>query len=122
LHRANASVLALGKVASAQETLLKEVSARYREGLESGANAARALAELRNAQRDLDQARTDYLAAWYELNAASLSDEALQADQAARQLDTTPPLLTPDAANRKKESAAPPAGEPAPRDGTERPR
>ena len=90
LRRADASVLALAKVAEAQETLLKEVTARYREGLENGANAARALAELRGAQRDLDQAKTDYLAAWYELNAAALSDEAVQADQAARELDTTP--------------------------------
>jgi outer membrane protein TolC len=87
LRRADASVLALSKVAEAQETLLKEVTARYREGLENGANAARALAELRGAQRELDQAKTDYLAAWYELNAASLSDEAVQADQSARELE-----------------------------------
>jgi len=90
LLRAQASVLATSKVAAAQETLLKAVTARYRENLESGANAARALAELRNAQRELDQARTDYLVAWYELNAAALNDEALRADQAARDLDTTP--------------------------------
>ena len=90
LRRADASVLALSKVAEAQETLLKEVAARYREGLENGANAARALVELRGAQRGLDQAKTDYLAAWCELNAAALSDEAVQADQAAKELDTTP--------------------------------
>ncbi|MGD0089528.1 MAG: TolC family protein [Planctomycetota bacterium] len=90
LRRADAAVLAMSKVAEAQETLLKEVTARYREGLENGANAARALAELRGAQRELDQARTDYLAAWYELNAASLSEEAVQADQAARELDAKP--------------------------------
>lgn len=90
LRRAKASVLALAKVEEAQGTLLKEVAARYREGLENGANAARALADLRNAQRDLDQAKTDYLAAWYELNAAALSDEAVRADEAARELDNKP--------------------------------
>lgn len=108
LHRANASVLAFAKVWEAQQTLLKEVTSRYRENLENGANAARALAEMRAAERNLDQARTDYLAAWYELNAAALSDEAIQADQAARELDTTPGAAAPGQA---PDDGTPPAGD-----------
>jgi outer membrane protein TolC len=110
--RANASVLAQSKVSAAQETLLKEVSARYRENLENGANAARALAELRNAQRDLDQARTDYLAAWYELNAAALGDETIPAGEAAEKLDTSPaPLTPPSPADAPSDNNGTPANE-----------
>jgi len=104
LQRAQASVLARTQVAAAQETLLKEVTARYRESLESGANAARALAELRGAQRELDQARTDYLVAWYELNAAAMNDEAAPPDAAARELELAPAPATP----REKTDSGPP--------------
>jgi outer membrane protein TolC len=81
---------ALAKVVEAQEVLFKTVTSRYREGMETGANVARALAELRIAQRDLDQAQSDYQVAWFEVEAAVLSQESTPAGDAAEQLDTKP--------------------------------
>jgi outer membrane protein TolC len=60
---------------NSQATLLKEVQNRFREGIESGANAAKALADLRGAELEQDHARTEYLTSWYELRAAALTDE-----------------------------------------------
>ena len=50
---------------------LKLVTSRFREGLESGSEAARSLANLYLARLELDRDQTDCQAAWYELAAAA---------------------------------------------------
>ncbi|MCZ7645889.1 MAG: TolC family protein [Planctomycetota bacterium] len=89
LIRAHDTLDARRRVVTSQESLLKLIQSRHRENLESGANVARALADLREAQRSLDQSETDYLVAWYELNAAALADE--QKDPEA-QAEALPPV------------------------------
>jgi len=76
LARAYSDMQASQKVVSAQEVVLKQVESRFREGLETGAEAARAVATVHGAMLDLDKARADYLVSWYELQAAALPDEA----------------------------------------------
>jgi outer membrane protein TolC len=91
LARAHSDMLASQKVVSAQEVVLKQIESRFREGLETGAEAARAVAAVHAAMLDLDRARTDYLAAWHELQAAALPDEAPPGEAAPAQGPAEPP-------------------------------
>ncbi len=58
-------------VARARMEELKLVSSRYRQGLETGADATRSLATLYLAYLDLDRHQTEYQIAWDELAAAA---------------------------------------------------
>lgn len=89
LIRAYDTLEARHKVVASQESLLKLVQGRHRENLESGANVARALADLRDAQRTMDQSETDYLVAWYELNTATLAKELGGPEAEAESLPST---------------------------------
>lgn len=58
-------------VARARMEELKLVASRYRQGLETGAEAARSLANLYLAYLELDRCQTEYQVAWAELAAAA---------------------------------------------------
>jgi outer membrane protein TolC len=60
-----------------QEQLLTQILGRYREGLETGPNAVQSFAQLQAARFFLDQARTEYQIAWYELAASIPLDAEL---------------------------------------------
>ncbi len=71
LLAAHDSMTASEVVARARMEELKLVASRYRQGFETGAEAARSLANLYLAYLDLDRCQTDYLVAWDELAAAA---------------------------------------------------
>ena len=54
-------------VASARFEEMKMIASRYRQGLETGGEAARGLANLYMAYLDLDRDQTDYQVAWLDL-------------------------------------------------------
>jgi multidrug efflux system outer membrane protein len=83
LARALDGIAAAEKVVAAQESLLKSVRSRHREGLESGAVLTRALAEWNVARRGLNDRRTESAAAWFELLAA-IGVERLGPDAGSR--------------------------------------
>jgi outer membrane protein TolC len=56
---------------------LDRILSLYREGLEDEAGAATSLADLTTQATVLDQSQTEYLAAWYELEAAVLPETSL---------------------------------------------
>jgi outer membrane protein TolC len=70
LIRAHDRIRAGETLVAAQELLLARVQAAQREGLESGANMARALADADAARRGLNRERTLLLTAWFQLEAA----------------------------------------------------
>jgi outer membrane protein TolC len=86
LLRAHETIASGEKVVASQKELLKVVESRHRENLETGANLSRALAELRRAEREFDRIRTNYLVAWYELEAAALPGETVPPDAAQKEL------------------------------------
>jgi outer membrane protein TolC len=67
------TVLARESVVTAQTETLRLVVSRYLQGLESGSDAVRTLAAMYAARIELDRARTEYQAAWFELSAAALA-------------------------------------------------
>jgi outer membrane protein TolC len=80
-----------GAVVQAQQEALKQMVSLYREGLETGTNTVRSLAEMYNARLLLDQEQTNYQMAWYELDAATLAQEP----KAAAPPGPPPPAFTP---------------------------
>lgn len=72
LARTYHDVQAQERVVQAREVVVKQVSSRYREGLEVGAELAREVADLHYAKLLLDQARTEYHICHFELAAAAI--------------------------------------------------
>lgn len=72
LYRLYDALVAREAVVTAQTETLKQVVSRYVEGLETGTETIRSLAEMYIARLDLDLARTEYLVAWFELDTATL--------------------------------------------------
>ena len=62
---------------TSRRTALDRIISLYREGLEDEAGAARSLADLTTQATILDQAQTDYLAAWHALEAAVLPEKPM---------------------------------------------
>jgi outer membrane protein TolC len=83
--KAHSNVLASREVVSAHEVVVKQIWSRYREGLEAGADLAKAVAQVHAAMLDVDRAQTDYLTAWYDLQAAAVPDEARPDDSPAKE-------------------------------------
>lgn len=109
LLRAHETIASGEKVVASQKELLKVVQSRHRENLETGANVARALAELRRAERALDRMRTDYLVAWYEVESAALLKETVPPDQAQKKLpDFVAAEPEPDAAKEEEKPSKQP--------------
>ena len=83
LYALHDTVLARQALVTARTEALRMVVSRYVQGLESGSDAVRTLAETYSARIDLDRARTEYQAAGFELDAAALSDAAHGVGQTA---------------------------------------
>jgi outer membrane protein TolC len=90
LVRAHDRIRAGETLVAAQELLLARVRAAQREGLESGANLARALADADTARRGLNRERTTLLKAWFELEAAVGADSGVASLLAESRSDTRP--------------------------------
>jgi len=73
--KAHQNVLASREVVAAYEELVRQIQSRYREGLEVGADLAKAIARAHAAILNVDRAQTDYQTAWYDLRAAAVPDE-----------------------------------------------
>jgi outer membrane protein TolC len=74
LVRAHDGFAARQKLVDANERLFAQAQARHREGLQSGADLARALADFHAAKRGFEDNRTEYMVAFYELEAAAATD------------------------------------------------
>lgn len=72
LRQAHDIIGAARALEEARRRALDRIINLYREGLEDEAGAARALAELTTQATVLDRVQTDYLTAWYELEAAAM--------------------------------------------------
>ena len=83
---------------TAREAGMKRVVSLYKEGLEDEAGAARALADLTTQATALDRAQTDYLIAWYELEAAVLPERS-KFNTAPTTRPATLPTTMPTSAN-----------------------
>jgi outer membrane protein TolC len=77
------ALVAREAVVTAQTETLKQVVSRYVQGLETGTETIRSLAEMYVARLQLDQARTEYLVGWFELDAATLVSAGLSGASAA---------------------------------------
>ena len=95
LYTAHDTVVARAAVVAAQTAALREIVSRYREGLETGSEAVRALATMCQARLDLDQAQTDYLLVSYDLAAATLADVSAPAPAPPPSAAAALPALTP---------------------------
>jgi outer membrane protein TolC len=105
LYALHDTVLARQALVVARTEALRLVVSRYVQGLESGSDAVRTLADSYSARIDLDRAKTDYGAAWFELETAAptagvgqagappAAPSALPPYQPAPVLDTYPSLL-----------------------------
>ncbi len=101
LAKAHDGFEARTKLVAAQQRLFEEVKSRAREGLENGANVARALWDLQSAELGANQTKTDYLVAWYELQAATAADALESPTLEAEKLEppkSTEPSKTPESA------------------------
>jgi outer membrane protein TolC len=74
LQRDRQTIQALEANEQARQKALEEILSLYREGLETEAGTARALAELNRQTLGVDIAQTDYLETWYEFQAATLPE------------------------------------------------
>lgn len=105
LARATDGLAAREKLVAAREKSFSLVAARAREGLESGAELARSLADLHSALRDRARNRADVLVALHELDAATADESLAEPLEAAEEL--------PEVGSRVPSSHSPtaPAGE-----------
>lgn len=97
LARAQQDVLAQEQVVKAREVVVKQVWSRYREGLEVGADLAREVAQQHLAMLALDQARTEYHVANYELEAAAAVEDEPPSMEAHGPVLPEESLVTPKA-------------------------
>jgi len=74
LYTAYDSIVTRDAVVKSQQEALKQMVSLYLQGLETGTNTVRTLAEMYLARLLLDQVQTDYQAAWYELETAALPE------------------------------------------------
>jgi len=74
VYTAYDAVVTREAVVRSQQEALKQIISLYLQGFETGIDAARSLAEMYLARLQLDQVQTDYQVAWYELQAAALSE------------------------------------------------
>lgn len=86
------ALVARDAVVTAQAETLKQVVSRYVQGLETGTDTIRSLAEMYVARLQLDQAKTEYLVAWFELDAATLAGPGPVAKSAGK---TAPAAVLP---------------------------
>lgn len=71
LYTANDAVLARQAMVTARTEALRLTVSRYRQGMESGTEAIRSLAELYLQRLQLDRDQTEYQVAWHELDTAA---------------------------------------------------
>jgi outer membrane protein TolC len=83
-------VAAAGVYEKARREALARTISLYREGLADEATTAQAIQNLTIEASALDRAQTDYLVAWYELEAAALPAESPTARAATRPAATRP--------------------------------
>lgn len=86
LARAIDGLEARAKLVAARKKSLELIVAEVREGLESGAELARSLADLHAALREQSHNRADVFIALHELDAATAAESTLPALDAAEQL------------------------------------
>jgi len=75
LYTAYDTVVTRDAVVKSQQEALKQMVSLYLQGLETGTNTVRTLAEMYWARLQLDQVQTDYQAGWYALDTAALPEE-----------------------------------------------
>jgi outer membrane protein TolC len=75
LSRTQQDVMAQERVVKSREVVVKQISSRYREGLEAGADLAREVADLHYAMLLLDVSRTEHYIANFELESAAVIQE-----------------------------------------------
>ena len=85
LLRAFDGIAAGERLDAAEERLFAREQSRYREGLASAADVARALASRHAAARDLNRVRVEAQVAWHELRTAT-ADDATEAPDAEADL------------------------------------
>jgi outer membrane protein TolC len=75
---------------AARRSALDSIISLYREGLQDEAGAAQSLADLTIQATSLDQAQTDYLVTWHELEAAVLPEYPLAPRTATQPAEPAP--------------------------------
>ena len=76
LQRDRETIRALQVTEDARKKAFDEILSLYKEGMETEAGTAKALAELNIQSLGVDKAQTDYLVTWYEFEDATLAEEA----------------------------------------------
>ena len=112
LYGAHDAVVTQQAVVHARVEAVRQVVTRYLQGLEVGSDTIRSLASLYLARLQLDQAQTDYLVAWYQLDAAALP--AANAEPAPPPAGNAPGAALPAWQPAAPLVAAPAAPAPAP--------
>jgi outer membrane protein TolC len=92
------TVQASGVLDKSRRAALDRILSLYREGLEDEAGAARSLADLTTQATILDQSQTEYLSAWYELEAAVLPETSLLPAASTQPASTQPSSTQPSSA------------------------
>ena len=94
-------------VVKSQQEALKQMVSLYLQGLETGTNTVRTLAEMYVARLLLDEVQTNYQAAWYELDAATLPEVARPLTPAPTPLPVFEPAPALDTLRKVLEAAPP---------------
>jgi outer membrane protein TolC len=76
LQRDRETIRALQVTEDARKKAFDEILSLYKEGMETEAGTAKALAELNIQSLGVDKAQTDYLVTWYEFQDATLVEES----------------------------------------------
>jgi len=105
------TVVAREAVVKSQQEALKQIVSRYLQGMETGMDTVRSLADMYYARWQLDQAQTEYQVAWHELNAATLPEVShlseLLPPPGAKPLPSFEPAPALDTYEKMIESAPP---------------
>jgi outer membrane protein TolC len=91
LQRDRETIKAQEETEKARRQAFDEVLGLYKEGLETEAGTAQALANLNIQSLGVDRAQTDYLVTWYEFQDATLAEEPVNPPATA---PTTAPAAT----------------------------
>jgi outer membrane protein TolC len=91
LQRDRETIKALEETEKARKQAFDEILGLYKEGLETEAGTAQALANLNIQLLGVDRAQTDYVVTWYEFQDATLAEEPVNPPATA---PTTAPAAT----------------------------
>lgn len=101
LQRDRQTIHALEVTEDARQKAFDEILSLYKEGLETEAATAKALADLNVQSLGVDKAQTDYLVTWYEFQAAALAEVPAPAAATTPAATTTAPAAATEKASPK---------------------